>query len=212
MAVVLFGASYGVLSRSAGFDPLAAVVMSATTFAGSSQFATVSVLDAGGTAAAAIGAAVLLNVRYGPIGLSAARALAGGRLRRLIEAQLVVDEAWALAARGGGRFDRGVLLGAGLLLYLAWVGGSAVGVVAGNALGDPEALGLDAAFPALFLALLVRQLRSARAVAAALAGAGIAIALVPLAPAGVPIIAATAACLLGLRDGRAPGQQPEARG
>jgi 4-azaleucine resistance transporter AzlC len=209
--VVLFGASYGVLSRSAGFEPLAAVVMSATTFGGSSQFATVSVLDAGGTAAAAIGAAVLLNVRYGPIGLSAARALAGGRLRRLIEAQLVVDEAWALAARGGGRFDRGVLLGAGLLLYVAWVGGTAIGVVAGSALGDPKALGLDAAFPALFLALLVRQLHSRTAAAAALAGAAIALALVPLAPAGVPIIAATAACLVGLRGRRAPGRRGEAR-
>jgi 4-azaleucine resistance transporter AzlC len=209
--VALFGASYGVLSRSAGFDPLAAIVMSVTTFAGSSRFATFSVLDAGGTAAAAIGAAVLLNIRYGPIGLSAAGALAGGRLRRLIEAQLVVDEAWALAARGGGRFDRGVLLGAGLLLYLAWVGGTAAGVLAGHALGDPGTLGLDAAFPALFLALLLRQLRSPTAVAAALAGSGIALALVPLTPPGVPIIAATAACLLGLRGGRAPGLRGEGR-
>jgi branched chain amino acid efflux pump len=191
-----------VLARSAGFDALAAIVMSATTFAGSSQFATVSVLGDGGTLAAAIGAAVLLNARYLPIGFSAAGALAGGLARRLLESQLVVDEAWALSNRGGGEFDRGVLIGAGLLLYVAWLGGTAIGVLAGDALGDPEALGLDAAFPAVFLALLVAQLRSRTAVAAAATGALISIVLVPFTPPGVPIIAAVAGCLIGLRGER----------
>ena len=111
----------------------------------------------------------------------------------------MVDEAWALAGRREGRFDRNVLIAAGLVLYAAWVGGTAVGVVAGDALGDPEALGLDAAFPALFLALLAGQIRSRRALAAAIAGAGLALSLTPLAPAGVPVLAATAAALIGLR-------------
>jgi 4-azaleucine resistance transporter AzlC len=200
--VVPFGISFGVLARSAGFDPLAAIVMSITTFAGSAQFAAVSVLGAGGAVASAIGAAVLLNARYLAIGFSAAGALTGGRLRRLLESQLVVDETWALSNRGGGRFDRGVLIGAGLLLYAAWVSGTIVGVVAGEALGDPEALGLDAAFPALFLALLVQQLRSPDAVAAAVGGTLISLALVPFTPPGVPIIAAVTACLIGLRRAR----------
>ena len=191
--------SFGVLAEAAGFGRLAPVVMSATSFAGSSQLAAVSILGAGGGAAAAILAAVLLNSRYGPMGLAAAPALRGGAARRGAEAQLVVDEAWALAGRRDGRFDREVLLGAGLVLYLAWVGGTALGVLAGEALGDPEALGLDAAFPALFLALLAGQIHSRRALAAALTGAAVALSLTPLVPAGVPVLAATAACVIGLR-------------
>ena len=116
-AIVAFGASFGVLARAAGIDALAALVMSATTFAGSAQFAVVSVLGAGGTAAAAIGAAVLLNARYVPMAFAAAGAFRGGPLRRLLEAQLLVDESWALSSREGG-FDRKVLVGAGGLLYV----------------------------------------------------------------------------------------------
>lgn len=199
VAVVAFGVSFGVLARAAGLGVLAPVVMSATTFAGSSQFAAVSILGAGGGVAAAIAAAVLLNTRYAPIGLSAAAALRGNPVRRAVEAQLVVDESWALAKRGGGQFDRGVLLGAGLTLYVAWLTGTAVGAVAGEALGDPEALGLDAAFPALFLALMVAQLRSRKATAAAVAGAAVALSITPFVPAGVPVLAASAACLIGAR-------------
>lgn len=199
VAVAAFGVSFGVLAEAAGFGHLAPVVMSATTFAGSSQFAAVSIVAGGGGAAAAILAAVLLNTRYGPMGLAAAPALRGGGVRRAAEAQLVVDEAWALAGRGGGRFDRNILIGAGLVLYVAWVGGTAAGVLAGEGLGDPEALGLDAAFPALFLALLHAQIKSRRALAAAIAGAALALSLTPLVPAGLPVLAATAACLLGVR-------------
>jgi len=197
-AVLAFGVSFGVLSQAAGFDGAASLVMSLTTFAGSAQFAVVSVMSAGGTAAAAIVAAVLLNARYGPMALSAAGAFRGGWLRRLLEAQLLVDESWALSQRGGG-FDRRILIGAGLGLYAGWSGGTAIGVVAGDSLADPATLGLDAAFPALFLALLAPLVLSRRGMAAALLGAGIALTLTPLTPAGVPVIAATAACLVGLR-------------
>jgi 4-azaleucine resistance transporter AzlC len=196
-AIVAFGASFGVLARAAGVDSLAALVMSATTFAGSAQFAVVSVLGAGGTAAAAIGAAVLLNARYAPMALAASGAFRGHPVRRLLEAQLLVDESWALSSRGG-RFDRRLLLGAGGILYVGWNAGTAIGVVAGDRLADPATLGLDAAFPALFLALLAPLLRERSSLAAALMGAGIALALTPITPAGVPVIAATAACLVGL--------------
>ena len=201
-AIVAFGASFGVLATAAGVDSLAAMVMSATTFAGSAQFAIVSVLGAGGTAAAAIGAAVLLNARYAPMALAASGAFRGGPVRRLLEAQLLVDESWALSSRDG-RFDIKVLLGAGGILYLGWNAGTAVGVLAGDSLTDPATLGLDAAFPALFLALLAPLLRSDGriAVGAALIGAGIALALTPITPAGIPVIAATAACLVGLVRG-----------
>jgi branched chain amino acid efflux pump len=210
-AVAAFGASFGVLAQAAGMGATASLVMSATTFAGSAQFAVVSVLGAGGTAAAAIVAAVLLNARYGPMALAAAQVFRGGRLRRLLEAQLLVDESWALSNRDG-RFDRKVMLGAGALLYVGWNAGTVLGVAAGDNLADPATLGLDAAFPALFLALLAPLLRSRTAVAAALLGAGIALALTPITPAGVPVIAATAACLVGLTRPRslpATGQADE---
>ncbi|MGZ4110232.1 MAG: AzlC family ABC transporter permease [Actinomycetota bacterium] len=199
IAVAGFGVSFGLLARSAGMGWLAPIVMSATTFAGSSQFAAVSVLEAGGTVGAAIAAAVLLNARYGPIGVSVAPSLEGGPVSRFVHAQLVVDESWAVSARPGGRFDRAVLVGAGLAIYVAWVLGTAVGVAFGDALGDPNTLGLDAAFPALFIVLLVPQLRFRTAVVAAALGAVIALALTPIAPPGVPILAAAAACLVGIR-------------
>jgi 4-azaleucine resistance transporter AzlC len=200
--VWFFGASFGLLARTAGWGLLAPFVMSLTTFAGSAQFAAVSILGTGGSAAAAIVAAVLLNARYLPISISVASLFHGPRLRRFGEAQLIVDESWALSSRGRGQFDRGLLIGAGLVLYAAWVSGTAVGVVGGEALGDPKSLGLDGAFPALFLALLVHQLADARARAAALLAGGIAFLLIPFTPAGVPIVAASAACLLGI--GRKP--------
>ncbi|HEY7562902.1 MAG TPA: AzlC family ABC transporter permease [Gaiellaceae bacterium] len=198
--VLAFGASFGVLARTAGIETEAATVMSATTFAGSAQFAAASILGTSGGIAAAVLAAVLLNARYGPISVSVASLFRGSRLRRVVESQLIVDESWAVSRRPDGRFDRHLLIGAGLLLYACWVGGTAIGAVGGEALGDPADLGLDAAFPALFLALLVPQVRNRRALAAAIAGGTIALALLPFTPVGVPIIAASAACLLGLRE------------
>lgn len=105
VAVLGFGISFGLLARSAGMSWLAPIVMSATTFAGSAQFAAVSILGAGGTVAAAVAAAVLLNLRYAPIGVSVAPWLEEPAWWRFLRAQLVVDESWAVAAEGEGRFD-----------------------------------------------------------------------------------------------------------
>jgi branched chain amino acid efflux pump len=199
VAVLGFGISFGVLARAAGMGAVAPIVMSATTFAGSAQFAAVSVLSAGGSVAAAVVAAVLLNARYAPIGVSVAPSLGGPGWSRFLTSQLVVDESWAIASEGDGRFNRRVLMGAGVTLYVAWVAGTTLGVVFGDVIGDPARLGLDAAFPALFLALLVPQLTSARSRQVAVLGAAIGLALTPFTPPGVPIIAASAACLLGWR-------------
>src|SRR5437867_4128327 len=213
VAVVGFGRSYGVLARAAGMGGVAPVGMSATTFGGSAQFAAASVLQAGGAAATAALSALMLNARYLPIGVTVAPWLEGGFWSRLLHAHLMVDESWAIAAEGHGRWNARVLLGAGVGLWIAWVAGTVVGVLSGDALGDPSKLGLDAAFPALFLALLAPQLRSgegATAVArlrigasppavATLLGAAIALVLTPFTPAGAPIICAGAACLIGLR-------------
>jgi 4-azaleucine resistance transporter AzlC len=199
IAIGLFGVSFGVLFASTGgMGALPAIVMSATTFAGSAQFAAASVLAGGGGPVTAILAALLLNARYLPIGVSVARFMLGGRVARFVQSQLVVDESWAIAARGGGEFDPHRLVGAGVVLWCAWVAGTVIGVLGGEALGDPAALGLDAAFPALFLALLVPQLGGRRARAAAALGAAIAVVFVPFSPAGVPIIVAAGAALIGL--------------
>jgi 4-azaleucine resistance transporter AzlC len=203
VAVLAFGASFGVLAREAGIGWSPALVMSATTFAGSAQFAVASVLSAGGGVAAACVAAILLNARYAPIGMSTASALSRGLVRRLLEAQLVVDESWALSNRGGGRHDRRILIGAGAVLYLSWIIGTALGVIGGKLIGKPEDYGLDAAFPALFLALLVGQIRSRQAALAAALGGAIALITIPYARPGIPLIAACVACLTGWRGRRA---------
>ena len=195
---VFFGISFGVFAEAAGFSAAAAVTMSATTFAGSAQFAAASVLHAGGTLAAAIAAAVFLNARYAAMSVTVASIVPGGRLRRLLGSQLLVDESWALSGRSG-RFQWPILAGAGLLLYVLWVSSTALGTVVGGLLEDPNALGLDAAFAALFLALAFPYLRERRALQAAALAAAITLVLTPVSPAWVPIVAASSACLLGLR-------------
>ena len=197
VAVGAFGVSYGVLARAAGMGAIAPLVMSLTTFGGSAQFAAAGVLGAGGSAAAAIVAAILLNARYGPIGLTIAPSLRGNVFKRFVQAQMVVDESWAVASRGDGTFDRARLIGAGLAIYVFWFAGTLLGVLGGDFIGDPKSIGLDSALSALFLALLVGQLRSRRAIIAAVTGGTIALVLVPFARPGVPIIAAAVGCLAG---------------
>jgi 4-azaleucine resistance transporter AzlC len=199
VAVGIFGISFGLLAREAGFSALASLLMSATTFGGSAQFAAISVIRDGGGAAAAATAAILLNARYGPIGLTIAPSLRGRALVRFLQSQLAVDESWAIANRGEGRFDRDALIGAGIVIYAAWLAGTAIGVAGGEFLANPETLGLDAAFPALFLALLLGQLRKPGLIVAALLGGGIAVALIPFTQPGIPIVAASLAALAGWR-------------
>lgn len=198
VAATVFGVSYGILAREAGMGIAAPIVMSFTTFAGSAQFASASVLEQGGALAASIVAAVLLNLRYLAIGISVAPSLRGSLARRLAEAQLAVDESWAVAQERG-QVVRGRVVGAGLMLMVGWCTGTAIGVIGGGALGDPAVYGLDAMFPALFLTLLVGLVSSARAKRAALIGALVALALLPVAPPGVPVIAAVAGALIAAR-------------
>jgi 4-azaleucine resistance transporter AzlC len=192
------GASFGVLAREV-MGPVAPIVMSVLVFSGTAQFAALSVLAAGGSAAAAIAAGLLLNLRFLPMGFAVGRSFRGGMLARAAQGQAIVDASWALASRGNGSFDRGLLLGATIPQATAWISGTAVGVVGGSLLVHPERYGLDAIFPAFYLALLVGELRNGHARAAAVLAAGIALALMPVAPAGLPVIAASLAAMLGLR-------------
>jgi branched chain amino acid efflux pump len=191
--------SFGVLARQAGFSALGAIVMSAIVFAGSAQFAAIAIIAGGGGVGAAIGAAALMNSRFLSMGVALAPSLSGRALQRAAQGQTVVDASWAMANRGDGRFDRHFLFGASAVQYVTWTLGTTVGAIAGSGLGDPRALGLDAIFPAFFLALLLPELRDRRSRGVALGGALVALALVPPAPPGVPVLAASAAALVGLR-------------
>jgi 4-azaleucine resistance transporter AzlC len=177
-----------------------AIAMSILVFGGAAQFASVSILAAGGGLASAVSAGLLINARFLPMGLAVAPALRGGPLRRAAEGQGMVDASWALANRGDGTFDRELMLGATVPQALCWWAGTALGALGGAALGDPQALGLDAMFPAFYLALLAEEMRDRSALSSALLGAAIALVLVPFAPPGIPVVAASAAALLGLRS------------
>lgn len=202
-ASLLLGLSFGVLARPV-MGPAAAIVMSIVVFAGSAQFAALAVLSAGGGAVAAIIAGVLLNLRFVPMGIAIAPSLRHRALGRALRGQALVDASWALANRGDGSFDIDFLLGSTLAQYPAWVLGTVAGALAGGAIGNPGALGLDAIFPAFFLGLLAAELRRANALPVAAAGAAIALLLTPVAPPGLPIIAAAFAAVLGLRRGAPP--------
>jgi 4-azaleucine resistance transporter AzlC len=190
--------SYGVVARQAGFSALQAVASSAFVFAGSAQFAALSVVVGGGTLSAAIAAATLMNGRFLAMGIALAPSLPGGPVKRGAQGQTVVDASWALANNGDGTFDRWLLFGSTAVQYVGWVAGTVVGALAGNALGDPDAYGLDAVYPAFFVALLLHELRDRRSRVVAALGGAIALALVPIAPPGVPVLAASTAALVGL--------------
>ena len=197
-AVTVFGVSYGVLAAAAGLPAWLAVLMSMVVFAGSSQFATVAVLGSGGAAAAAVLSGSLLNSRYLATGAVAARVLTGPRWRRFLLAQLVVDESFALAVGAGTpeRPDRRMLVGSGIALWFGWCGGSALGSLLGPVVGDPASLGLDAAFPALFVGLLWPLLSRREGLAAAVAGLATAAVLLPLTNRGIALAGAAVAGLL----------------
>jgi predicted branched-subunit amino acid permease len=132
------------------------------------------------------------------MGIAFAPSLPGGPALRALQGQTVVDPSWALANRGDGSFDRQLLMGATVPQYVGWLSGTTVGAFAGDLVGDTDALGLDAVFPTFFLALLAAELREPRSRGVALAGAVIALALVPFTPPGIPILAAGIAALVGL--------------
>lgn len=199
VAAFLVGISFGVVAQPV-MGAAAAIAMSAFVFAGAAQFGSTAVLASGGSAVTAILAGIMLNARFLPMGVAVARYLRGGPFERALQGQAIVDASWAAAHLGGGRFDRRILIGATIPQYALWLLGTAVGALGANKLGDPKALGLDAVFPAFFLGLLLEEaLASPTARLVAITGALIALVLTPLLPAGLPILIASAAALLGWR-------------
>ena len=201
IAAGVVGVSFGVLAEPV-MGAAAAIAMSALVFAGAAQFAALSVLAAGGGALPAILAGILLNLRFLPMGVAVAPWIRGGILKRAGYGATIVDASWALSSRGEGRFDPDVMVGATIPQYPLWVLGTALGALGGDLVGDPESLGLDAVFPAFFLGLLLEEMRTAAGRTAALVGAAIALALIPFAPPGIPVLAASVAAVLATRVDR----------
>jgi predicted branched-subunit amino acid permease len=188
VASFLLSTSFGVVAREAGFSAVAAIAMSVLVFAGSAQFAAVAVVAAGGGAGAAIAAGTLMNARFLPMNIALAPSLPGR----------------ALAARDDGTFDRWRLFGTSAPQLLAWYLGTVTGALGGDLVGDLDRFGLDAVYPAFFLAILLPELKDRDRTGVAVVGGLLALALVPFAPPGVPVLAAGLAALWGLRRRGAP--------
>ena len=199
----LLSMSFGILARDSGFPAEAAIVMSAIVFAGSAQFAAVSIIASGGTAGAAIAAAALMNSRFLPMGIALGPSLAGRAPWRAAQGQAVIDASWAMANRGDGTFDRWFLFGSTAPQYVTWIAGTTLGALGGDLFSDPSRYGLDAIYPTFFLALVIAEVKDRTTMVIAVIGGLLALSLVEVAPAGLPVLAASLVALWGLRRGRA---------
>ena len=196
-AIGLVGASFGALAAAAGLSLAMSVALSLLVLAGGSQFLVVAVAAAGGSPVAAVAGGLLINARHLPYGLAMAPVVADRPAARLLGAHLLIDEVVAFArarAEFGVERARAAYWVCGVLLMLFWNAGTVAGALAGAAVPDPAVLGLDAAFPAALLALLLPALRRADARRVGLTAAGVALAATPLLPAGLPVLVG----LLGL--------------
>lgn len=194
LAVGVVGVTFGVLAATAGLDLPKAMAMSLLVFTGASQFAAVGVIDGGGSPLSAVGSALLLAARNGLYGMRLSPLLARLGRRRVPAAQLVIDETTALAiAQDDEQRSIEAFFATGFSLYLFWNLGTIVGVQLGAVVGEPETWGLDAVFPASFVALIGPLIATRPARAAAILGVAIAIVAVPFTPAGAPILLAALA-------------------
>jgi predicted branched-subunit amino acid permease len=202
-----YAVSFGAISVAAGLTIGQTVVLSVFMFTGASQFALVGVIAGGGNALAGAATAVLLGARNAIYGLRLAPLLELRGWRKLAGAQLVIDESTAMSmGRSSPALSRFGFYATGIALFLCWNVGTAAGAVGASFVGDPRALGLDAAVPAAFLALLAPQLRRREPRAIALLAALVAVATTPLLPPGLPVlvsaaVAALAIVLIGRRGG-----------
>ena len=197
-ATGIVGMTFGVLADAAGLTLAQIIVMSALVFTGASQLAAVSVIDSGGSGAAAVGSALLLAARNALHGPVVARLLPERWLPRAGASHWVIDETTAMAAIQTDDVDaRDAFWWTAIWLWSLWNVGSIVGALLGAVIGEPEAWGLDAAFPAAFVALLAPHLRHRPGQVAAFLGAALAIAATPIAPAGVPLLVAALAVVPG---------------
>jgi 4-azaleucine resistance transporter AzlC len=199
IAFVIFGASFGVLSVSAGASVAQSCAMSLLVFTGASQMSAVSVLASGGTVASAFGGAVLLSGRNAVYGLAMSPVLKEGSLAsRLLGAQWVIDETTAIvSAETDPTTRRTAFWISGAILYASWNIGTLLGALLGSSI-NPSDFGLDAAFPVMFTAMIAPHLRTSSGRKAALFGAVAAVALAPFMPIGLPILVSALGMLFGI--------------
>lgn len=201
-ATFVLGLAYGAAASAAGWGGAVPLVFSMLACSGSAQFTLLTTLPAGG-AVAAVAAAVLINARYLVMSVALNDSLRGGRLRRALQAQALLDASFAVGHRGSGRFDVARVIGASIPQWMCWVGGTAVGLLAAPSAHLMHALGADVVFPAFFLMLALDELRKSQlAIVAAILGAGIAAALLFVTNPGNALLGATAAALVGAVHGR----------
>jgi len=189
MSVVPFGLSFGAVSVETHLSLLQVCLLSLVLFSGASQFALVSVISGGGSYLSAVGTALLLGARNGLYGVRINTLLRPRGWRRLVMAEVTIDESTAMAvSEAGSGFSARAFWTTALSVYVLWNVATLVGALAGNALGSPATAGLDAAGPAAFTALLAPRLTGRAMRLGALASAAVAIATVPFVPVGAPIL------------------------
>ena len=190
--------SFGAAAVTAGLSALQACALSLLVFTGASQFALVGVLGAGGGAGAAVAGAVLLGTRNLPYAVRLTDLLRLTGLRRVLAAQLTIDETTAMATGAPPGLSGPAFWATGASVYVLWNLATLLGAL-GAGIVDTTALGLDAAVGAAFLGLLAPQVRDRPALAVALGGALVAALAIPVTPAGVPVLLAGLAVAAGLR-------------
>jgi 4-azaleucine resistance transporter AzlC len=211
-AAFVLALSFGAEAEARGWGFGLPVLFSALAFSGSAQFTLLTALS-GGTVAAAVASAALINARYLVMSVALNDSLHGGRLARALQAQAIVDASFVFAHRSAGRYDVSRLIGASLPQWVLWVLGTAVGALTAPSADLMHRVGLDVVFPAFFLALAVDEVRrSRRALAASLLGASTAAVLLLVTDPGYALLGATAAALIGLVPGRGPDPDLESTG
>jgi predicted branched-subunit amino acid permease len=190
VAVGAYGLSFGAVATTAGLSAVQACALSLLMFTGASQFALVGVLGAGGGAIAGVLSSLLLGSRNTLYAVRLADLLRLPGPRRIVAAQLTIDETTAMATAAPAGQEPTAFWATGVSVYLLWNLGTLLGALGAARLGDPATFGLDAAVPAAFLALLAPRLREWQGFGIALAGGLLALAAVPLTRPGVPVLIA----------------------
>ncbi|MEV4294105.1 AzlC family ABC transporter permease [Microbispora rosea] len=202
LADAMVGAAFGAIAVSGDLPAWVPVVMSLLVFAGGAQFAAVGVVLSGGAPLAAVAAGLVLNARLLPFGFAVGDALGDRWWTRLTGAHLMTDEAVAFVLRDADpRRRHAAFWACGLALFVSWNAAVVLGALAGRGIGDTAALGLDAAFPAVLLALVLpslteRNVRTAALRRACVSGAAVAVAATPFLPAGLPVLLALTGLVL----------------
>ena len=196
-ATFALGVSFGAAAAAAGWGFAAPMFFSAFGFSGSAQFSLLTTLHTG-SAVAAVASSVLINARYMVMGIALNESLHGSRGWRALQAQVLVDASFMVAHKGGGRFDIVRMFGATVPQWTCWVVGTLIGLLLQPEPELMEQLGVDVIFPAFFLLLVLEEMRSRRAIAAALCGAAISGGLLLVTEPGYALLAATAGALVGV--------------